>query len=52
MQDLYGYSLALDMDNWRAVVGMPNRDTFFSGTNSGAIMVYDLKLFSLRWGES
>jgi hypothetical protein len=30
---------------------MPNRDTYLSGVNSGAVMVYDLHLLSLHFDQ-
>ena len=49
---MFGYELALDATNLQAAVGMPNRDTPVSGLNSGAIMLYDLSLFSVRFASS
>ena len=31
---------------------MPNRDTFYSGTNGGAVMIYSLDLLTVSFDQS
>jgi hypothetical protein len=47
--DLFGYSVAM-YDNV-ALLGAPNRDTYYSGVNGGAAFMFDLGFLNVRFSS-